>query len=378
MPMVHRPTSIEDLCAVFQRMGSERRILRGGGTQFADDCERDGDVTQVVDLSTLDGVIEHRAGDLVVRARAGTTIDVLQRELADRGQRWPLGVAASDRSTLGGLLATDARSARTLRYGRARDWVLGSTLVRSDGKAVRAGGSVVKNVSGYDLTKLYIGSFGSLGALVEVSLKLDPLPESTRVLRMELADLPNSFAELYRPRTTLSAALERDHLVHLLFEGTMAAVDRDVREVTAALPRATLEPTPERFDRRGPCFGAAWLRLRIELPLRAESTLLPSLRASVKPAAFEAHLGCGVAWLVWPEPATAAAREILARATQLSASHGAWTAVEMSAEPLDALPGPHPATLLELNDRIKRAFDPDGLLPPGPLRAQAPRPRVRA
>lgn len=372
------PNSIEELCAQLASMGTERRRFLGGTSQVEGTAVDGWERAQLIDLSRLEGVIEHRAEDLVVRVRAGTPIESLQGELARRGQRWPVAIATSDRSTVGGLLATDARSARSLRYGRARDWVLGSTMVCPDGRAVRAGGSVVKNVSGYDLTKLYIGSCGTLGALAEVSLKLDPVPPSARALSIALDDASRSLRELHRPGTTLSAMLERRDRMHLLFEGSKAAVDRDVNAAASTFPQALIEETTERFERRGQAFEPAWLRLRIELPLRAEPTLLPSLRASLTPPILEAHRGCGVAWLVWPEPGSASARQLLTQATQAATPHGAWVAVEMSAEPLEAIPGPHSPALLEMNDRIKRAFDPDAVLPPSPLRASARRPRAQA
>ena len=136
----------------------------------------------VLALQRLDRILEHEPGDLTVTVEAGLAFDRLQAELGKRGQWLSLDPAASDRATVGGILASDASGPRRHLYGTARDLVIGLTVIGADGRAVRGGGKVVKNVAGYDLPKLYIGSFGTLGVLVEATFKLRPRADVDRLV----------------------------------------------------------------------------------------------------------------------------------------------------------------------------------------------------
>jgi glycolate dehydrogenase FAD-binding subunit len=139
-------------------------------------------IGMVLALKRLDRILEHEPGDLTVTVEAGVPFDRLQAELGKRGQWLSLDPAASDRATVGGILASDASGPRRHLYGTARDLVIGLTVVGADGRLVRGGGKVVKNVAGYDLPKLYIGSFGTLGILVEATFKLRPRADVDRLV----------------------------------------------------------------------------------------------------------------------------------------------------------------------------------------------------
>jgi glycolate oxidase FAD binding subunit len=128
----------------------------------------------VVDLSAMDKVIEHGAGDLVVRVQAGLTIGALAAALAPAGQELALDVPAE--ATVGGVVATGTTGPRRLRYGSPRDLLLGLTVVRADGVIAHSGGKVVKNVAGYDIGKLFCGSHGTLGLITEATFRLHPRP----------------------------------------------------------------------------------------------------------------------------------------------------------------------------------------------------------
>ena len=134
-------------------------------------------VDLVLSTSRLDQVLEYEPADLTVTVEAGIQLAVLQAKLAEHGQYLPLDPPYADRCTIGGITATNASGPSRLRYGSTRDRVLGMRVVQSSGTVVKSGGKVVKNVAGYDLNKLYLGSFGTLGVITEVSLKLQPLPE---------------------------------------------------------------------------------------------------------------------------------------------------------------------------------------------------------
>ncbi|TME26695.1 MAG: FAD-binding protein, partial [Chloroflexi bacterium] len=142
-----------------------------------------------LDLSAVRGIVEYEPGDLVATVRAGTTLAELAEALAPRGQSWPVEPGLPERATVGGTLASAAGGPSRLRYFHPRDWVIGARVVLGDGTPVRSGGRVVKNVTGYDLTRLWSGTFGTLVAIVELTLKLTAIPERTVSLVAEV-DVP--------------------------------------------------------------------------------------------------------------------------------------------------------------------------------------------
>jgi len=173
-------------------------VPRGGGSKLGWGAPpRRCDL--VVDTTALDQVLEHAAGDLVVRVQAGVSLARLGEVLAGDGQQLaldpppcpapspPEGAAASARqgATIGGTLATGAAGPRRLRYGTPRDLLIGITVVRADGTVARSGGKVVKNVAGYDLGKLFTGSFGTLGLIVEAVFRLHPRPASAAYVTVD-------------------------------------------------------------------------------------------------------------------------------------------------------------------------------------------------
>src|SRR5207244_3180650 len=135
---------------------------------------------------------EYEPGDLVRTVRAGTTLAELAEALAARGQRWPVEPGLPERATVGGTLASAAGGPSRMRYFHPRDWVIGARVVLGDATSVRSGGRVVKNVTGYDLTRFWSGTFGTLAAIVELTLKLTAVPERTVSLVAEV-DVPAAF-----------------------------------------------------------------------------------------------------------------------------------------------------------------------------------------
>jgi glycolate dehydrogenase FAD-binding subunit len=152
----------------------------------------------VVDTGSLDQVIEHAAGDLVTRVQAGARMADLGGVLAEAGQQLALdpppsgpgfGAPFQDRATIGGTLATAAAGPRRLRYGTPRDLIIGITVIRADGALARSGGKVVKNVAGYDLGKLFAGSYGTLGLIVEAVFRLHPVPAGVAYVTCDCPDM---------------------------------------------------------------------------------------------------------------------------------------------------------------------------------------------
>ena len=155
---------------------------RGGGTKMALGNPPDR-VGLVLDLSRLNRVIDYQPGDMTATVEAGITLGTLQRELGTARQFVPLESPAPERATVGGTLATAYSGPMAHAYGPPRDWLIGIGVVGADGVATKAGGRVVKNVTGYDLNRLYTGSLGTLGIIVEASFKVSPLqPEEYAIL----------------------------------------------------------------------------------------------------------------------------------------------------------------------------------------------------
>ncbi len=133
----------------------------------------------VVSTQKLDRLIDHAVGDLTVTVEAGMKFAQVQEILATAGQFLPLDPVYPDRATIGGIIATANTGSLRHRYGGVRDLLLGISFVRADGKIAKAGGRVVKNVAGYDMMKLFTGSYGTLGILTEVTWRVYPQPTNT-------------------------------------------------------------------------------------------------------------------------------------------------------------------------------------------------------
>ncbi|MBI4592692.1 MAG: FAD-binding oxidoreductase [Candidatus Rokubacteria bacterium] len=148
----------------------------------------------VVGLGRLGGLLEHEPGDLTATVQAGITMAALQAALRERGQWLSLDPPDADRATIGGVVAANAAGPRRHLYGTARDLLIGVTVVTAEGAVVRGGGKVVKNVAGYDVPRLFIGSWGTLGILVEVTVKLRPLPDAERLVAVRFERLKDAGA----------------------------------------------------------------------------------------------------------------------------------------------------------------------------------------
>jgi glycolate oxidase FAD binding subunit len=274
-------------------------VAVGGRTQFA----VGGDVARGTrEVRAPAGVVTHEPADLTVRVRAGTSVVDLDRALAERRQT--VALPAWDGATVGGVLAVGHSGVRRLGWGPVRDAVLEITAVDAQGRLVKAGGPVVKNVSGYDLCRLVVGSLGTLALVGEVVLRTRPLPAAS----VWLAGQTDPFAlahRLHRP----SAVLWDGTTTWLLLEGH----PRDVGSQARGLGLAEVEGPPA-------------------LPPRRRS-LRPGALRDLSPGdagGFVAEVGVGVVHQHQPP----------------------------------ARPAVDPA-VATLHQRLKHAFDPTGRLAPG-------------
>jgi len=199
MPERVTPATVDELAAVLRDPDAGVVCVRGGGTKLLWGAPPSAcDV--VLETGRLDRVIDHAAGDMVVEVEAGVRLDRLAQVLAEAGQQLALDVPSYDdgtvlgAGTVGGALAVGLAGPRRWRYGAVRDLVLGITMVRADGTVATAGSRVVKNVAGYDLGKLLCGSFGTLGVIVRVVLRLHPLPQATAWVSVESPDPSAAYA----------------------------------------------------------------------------------------------------------------------------------------------------------------------------------------
>ncbi|HEX6523361.1 MAG TPA: FAD-binding oxidoreductase [Streptosporangiaceae bacterium] len=230
------PASTSEASAVLGE-AAERGVTivpRGAGLGW---IPLDGDV--IVDMSRMDQVTEHAAGDLVARIQAGATMGHVARVLADAGQRLALDVPGG--VTVGGMIATGLAGPLRFRYGSPRDLLIGITVVRPDGVVAHSGGKVVKNVAGYDLGKLFAGSHGTLGLITEATFRLHPLPQAVAYLtaRPERGGLAATvIMAANSPLQPSAVELGPDGAVCVLLEGTASGVEERVKQMAELLGSA--------------------------------------------------------------------------------------------------------------------------------------------
>ncbi len=239
--------------------------VRGGGTRtgLGNPIER---LDLVLSTERLNAVTEYSRPDLMVGVQAGVKLTVLEDELEKNGQFLPVESAATrSGATIGGAIATNGSGPLRLFYGPARDWLIGVKFVLADGSLAKGGGRVVKNVAGFDMMKLFIGSLGTLGLIHEMNFKLMPLPGASATLAtsFETAKLAGEVALKTIEAGIFPAALTildragataldlPGHEATLLIEvrNTGQAVERQVNEISR-LCREAGGPAPQRMSDR--------------------------------------------------------------------------------------------------------------------------------
>ena len=281
--------------------------VEGGRTQW----EAGGPAAEGVRLVRApSGVVDHRPAEMIARVRAGTPVAELDAALAEGGQMVPFDPARSETATVGGVLAVGHTGPRRLRYGPVRDHVLELRYVGHDGQLIRTGAPVVKNVSGFDLVRLMVGSIGTLGLIAEVVLRTHPLPRARRWVTRPAAEFPAEATGLHRPGCLLWDGVT----AWVLLEGHPADVDDQT---------TTLGPAWSEAEGPPPVPGPG----RVSLPPAA----IAGWAAGRAAGSFLAEMGVGLVHVQGPAPSG---------------------------------PAPQPG-VVELNRRVKARFDPTGRLNPG-------------
>jgi len=305
--MVIEAGTAEDLASAL-RQASELGhaiVIRGAGTK-ADWGRPPQRIDRTLCTRRLNRILAHEHGDLTATIEAGATLGDVNASLASAGQWLPLDPPFADRATIGGILATNDSGPLRQRFGTPRDLVIGVHLATADGVLARAGGRVVKNVAGYDLSKLVAGSFGSLAAIVSATFKLAPLPKTTKTLVATARDL-DVLAQIVRDVTasqlepiafemqTENVAAART-IVMLRFASTAAAVDAQIdsanglASLEAATP-AVVEGDDERarwrehsegiWDAPGAVVRASWLPANVATAMRELQQIVKSRPALI-------------------------------------------------------------------------------------------------
>jgi glycolate oxidase FAD binding subunit len=355
------PATREELASALAAAGEAGTPVRfrGGGTKAGwPPAPPDG----TIELSTagLTEIVEHNAGDLTAVLEAGVPLAEAQAIFANEGQRLALDPPDAGGATIGGVVATGDTGPLRGRYGGPRDLVVGMRVALSDGTLAKSGGKVIKNVAGYDIAKLFGGSFGTLGAIVELSVRLHPVAPDTATAIAE-AGSPD---ELARGALAISGSPLEHHGVDIAWH---AGGGRVLVRFAGVAPRPQAEAAHKLLRAEG--LGAEivdadeelWDRQRAGQrgPLVVKVSALPARIPELVRAAGE-HGGAvvgraalGLSWVRFEEPSTAAVerlrRDFIARVLDRPA--------EMDIDPVAPLdPG-----VQGLMRRVKERFDPAGV-----------------
>lgn len=387
------PGSYEEVAAVLQYANRSNWAVVpwGGGTMmYVGNVPQRYDIA--LDTARLDQIIEHEPADLTVTCQAGITLELLHASLEEAGQMVPLSSAFDPWGTVGGVLAVNNWGPECHAYGFPRDYTIGMRLVTADGGITRAGGKVVKNVAGYDIAKLYIGSLGTLGVIVEATFKVQPLPKVNTQMVVGCDTIEESCGvareATRRGLSVVSAiidhytwqALAKPYLLWLSVAGTHAGVDRALREITDLASESGLESweSPTADKRPG---GRPWAKLNAEIEFREVTGIEFKVAVSPRQVAGlvsdltalggQLHLCAlptvGLVRADWRNITAAETERLIGGVRAAVGRHGGSALVLFSdldlKRRIDVFGDPPPA--FELMRRVKNQFDPNGILSPG-------------
>ena len=379
--LVCRPESTEQIAAAL-RLCTEAEaaiIPWGGGTAMAiGNLPRHTDV--IVETRKLNRVIEHDHANLTATVQSGITLSDLQASLAPQKQFVPVEAPFPDRATVGGAIASNLNGPRRSYYGSVRDLVIGMRVVLASGEQIKAGGKVVKNVAGYDMCKLFVGSLGTLGIITEVTLRMSPIPESaaTVIASATLAQAERFTDELSRSQLLPAAVFlsndgdtEQWRLAVWCegFEETVGRHLRDLNDIAARVGMNTKTLEGESHDvfwtkSRDFPLQPDCLIYRVALPRAKIFDFIPRVQnwAGVK---LSSDLAAGTIWLALPAHRSGLEKFVeLIEVARQQRGHAVVFAVPGELKQGIEVWGPSPATV-SLQREIKRQFDPKGLLNPG-------------
>jgi glycolate oxidase FAD binding subunit len=402
--VVALPATVEEVAEVMRIASREDAavIPWGNGTAISlGNTPRRYDIALC--LSHLNEIVEYEPADVTATLQAGKTLADFQHHLAEHGQFLALDPPLGQESTIGGILAVNASGPSRHAYGTARDLILGVRAVQADGRIIKAGGRVVKNVAGYDLSRLFIGSLGSLGIIVEACFRLAPLPKAERTavvllpsaqeawrfasqtanLSLRAVELLN--APALRQVATVREAAEDGYALLLAAAGEPAAVERSLKDIgelsrRAAAPLAEVDESAQgqlwqgigSLVRPSPSDAALVCKAAVlpsQVPALSERIETMGRELSLTPL-LVSHLTAGIVYGVWPLSQEDSVQQALDLATtlgQVVAGLGGSLVIEACPlalkEKIDVWG--EPAGDFPLMRRMKEHFDPQGILNPG-------------
>ncbi len=362
----------------------------GGGTAMAlGNIPHRVDV--VVELVRFNTLVEHDAPNLTATMQAGMPLAALQDALGRERQCVTIDPPHPAQATLGGLVAANSNGPRRMAYGGIRDLVIGMKMVLPTGEQIKAGGKVVKNVAGYDMCKLFVGSLGTLGIITEVTMKTAPLPERAATATatgplakgLELVDalfrstlVPAGIALVSSDVAQAAGLSAQTPVVAVWAEGFEEAVARHLRDVETLAKQIGLStgvlPYTEhvRLWENIRDFGAgdARVMVRVTVPLGSVAAVVTAVDQWGTPSSrvrYVAHAGTGTIWISYdPTPAnTAWFTRLGALAAELK-GHAVMTSAPVAWKNGIDVWGPAPPSLA-LMRTIKQQFDPQRILNPG-------------
>jgi glycolate oxidase FAD binding subunit len=396
------PGSVEEVSKLMALAAAEKLGIcpRGNGTKIATGLiPRKLDV--VLSMLRINRVTEHDVPNLSLSVEAGLTLAALQKQLAGtgKGSFLPLDPPYTEKATIGGIIATNGSGPRRYLYNSARDLLLGVKAVLPNGDIVAFGGRTVKNVSGYDMTKLMVGSWGALGVITEITTKLLPLPEASATLLSSFEDLAKagsltrtvlhsvllpSAMELMDEKAAAGLGGKSRYVVAFSLEGVGEAVDRQVAEI---VEMAKIEGATDTKVLRGEEDRIFWVRvrdfalateaaviLRANFAISKQAELLGKYEQMVKAAgvecAFIGHAGNGILRCYFPGDTAAnmaAIADLIGSFTAEAVKDGGNLVVEAAPRALKEKVSVwgQPRSDTVVMRRLKEKIDPAGVLNPG-------------
>jgi glycolate oxidase FAD binding subunit len=355
MPEVAQPASTAEVAEALRdaAAGGLTVVARGRGTKSGWGLPVDADL--VVDLSAMDRVVDHQAGDLIVDVEAGARLSDVQDHVGKERQRLALDETVPGAS-IGGTIATNSSGPQRMIAGTARDLLIGVTLVRADGVVARAGGRVVKNVAGYDLGKLVIGSYGTLAVVTEAVFRLHPEPELRRWVSVEPDDVHRAAHAVIHSQAVPWAVEVDGPTLSVMLGGRPQGVAARVETVRGLIGGTVSDTAP-------PWWGTyPWQPGEIGIKVTFVLSGLRDVLAALTDAGARVRGSAGVGVVY----AALAVPDALEPLREVAARHGGTVVVLDAPDEVKAsvdVWGPVPA--LDLMRRVKDQFDPDHRLAPG-------------
>lgn len=358
--------------------GAARTPLRIAGNSSWQNAGRPVAAAETISVADHSGVVDYVSSDLTITVRAGTTLAEIARITGDQGQWLPLNPFGSAVGTIGATVATASSGPLAHGFGTIRDLVLGVEIVTGDAKIVRGGGRVVKNVAGFDLVRLLTGSWGTLGVITEVSLRLYALPAHRMTMAMDSPTDPRRLAQRLRslleaPIIPFALELVSEELARRIglparstilveFGGNAAAVSAQ-RDALAAIGAATEIPTEVWEKIRATGVSDAMVVRVSGLPasLAERWERARSIGRDGDSPMMHASIGRGTVRCIFPGALPASSMDALA------APHADDTLIFETLPPALWTSLARSATADRVSQSIKRAFDPFGILNPGIL-----------